>query len=172
VAAPALALAAAAEAPTSFGLKPLILGDPLEGEARGVGKVMGGMALSSRSWGLPVGGPAVLLSGGETTVSIGPGPAGKGGPDTELLLSLALALKARDGIWAIASNSDGIDGVEDAAGAPVAPNTFARMNKCGFDPKEMLARHDSYRSRGHRPNSHQHQRHPRHPHQRELANET
>ena len=62
MAAPALALAAAAEAPTSLGLKPLILGDALEGEAREVGKVMGGMALSSRSWGLPLGGPAVLLS--------------------------------------------------------------------------------------------------------------
>ncbi|ASY66306.1 D-glycerate 2-kinase (plasmid) [Sinorhizobium sojae CCBAU 05684] len=95
-------------------MKPLILGDALEGEARKVGKVMGGMALSSRSWGLPVGGPAVLLSGGETTVSIGPGPTGKGGRDTELLLSLALALKARDGIWGIAGDSDGNDGVPRA----------------------------------------------------------
>ncbi len=111
---PALALAAAAEAPASFGLKPLILGDALEGEALEVGKVMGAMALSSRSWGLSVGAPAVLLSEGETTVSIGPGPAGNGGRDTELVLSLALALKARDGIWAIAGNSEGIDGVEDA----------------------------------------------------------
>ena len=59
-------------------------------------------------------------------------------------MSLALALKARDGIWALAGNTDGIDGVEDAAGALIAPDTLVRMHRCGFDPKQMLAHHDSY----------------------------
>lgn len=144
IAAPSLALQAAADEAAKLGLTPLILGDSLEGESRDVGAVMAGIAISARRKGLPLKGPAVLLSGGETTVTIGKGPAGKGGRNTEFLLSLALTLKGADGIWAIAGDSDGIDGVEDAAGAVVTPDTLARMRAAGVDPRQSLVSHDSY----------------------------
>lgn len=144
IAAPSLVLQAAADEAVKLGLTPLILGDSLEGESRDVGAVMAGIAISARRKGLPLKGPAVLLSGGETTVTIGKGPAGKGGRNTEFLLSLALTLKGADGIWAIAGDSDGIDGVEDAAGAVVTPDTLARMRAAGVDPRQSLVSHDSY----------------------------
>lgn len=144
IAAPSLALQAAADEAVKLGLTPLILGDSLEGESKDVGAVMAGIALSASRKGRPVKGPAVLLSGGETTVTIGKGPAGKGGRNTEFLLSLALMLKAADGIWAIAGDTDGIDGVEDAAGAIVTPDTLARMRAAGVDPRQSLVSHDSY----------------------------
>ncbi|MBW9069539.1 glycerate kinase type-2 family protein [Agrobacterium pusense] len=148
IAAPSLALQAAADEAVKLGLTPLILGDSLEGESRDVGAVMAGIAISARRKGLPLKGPAVLLSGGETTVTIGKGPAGKGGRNTEFLLSLALTLKGADGIWAIAGDSDGIDGVEDAAGAVVTPDTLARMRAAGVDPRQSLVSHDSYTAFG------------------------
>ncbi|MBP2570625.1 glycerate kinase [Agrobacterium tumefaciens] len=144
IAAPSLALQAAAEEAVKLGLTPLILGDSLEGESKDVGAVMAGIALSASRKGLPLKGPAVLLSGGETTVTIGKGPAGKGGRNTEFLLSLALTLKGAGSIWAIAGDSDGIDGVEDAAGAVVTPDTLARMREVGVDPRQLLVSHDSY----------------------------
>ena len=144
IATPSLALQAAADEAVKLGLTPLILGDSLEGESRDVGAVMAGIAISASRKGLPVKGPAVLLSGGETTVTIGKGPAGKGGRNTEFLLSLALTLKGADGIWAIAGDSDGIDGVEDAAGALVTPDTLSRMREAGIDPRQSLVGHDSY----------------------------
>ena len=144
IATPSLALQAAADEAVKLGLTPLILGDSLEGESKDVGAVMAGIALSASRKGLPVKGPAVLLSGGETTVTIGKGLAGKGGRNTEFLLSLALTLKGAGGIWAIAGDSDGIDGVEDAAGAQVTPDTLARMRNAGADPRQSLVGHDSY----------------------------
>ncbi|NTA11912.1 glycerate kinase type-2 family protein [Agrobacterium tumefaciens] len=144
IATPSLALQAAADEAVKLGLTPLILGDSLEGESKDVGAVMAGIALSASRNGLPVKGPAVLLSGGETTVTIGKGLAGKGGRNTEFLLSLALTLKGAGGIWAIAGDSDGIDGVEDAAGALVTPDTLARMRNAGVDPRQSLVGHDSY----------------------------
>jgi len=144
IATPSLALQAAADEAVKLGLTPLILGDSLEGESKDVGAVMAGIALSASRKGLPVKGPAVLLSGGETTVTIGKGLAGKGGRNTEFLLSLALTLKGAHGIWAIAGDSDGVDGVEDAAGALVTPDTLARMRNAGADPRRSLVGHDSY----------------------------
>ncbi len=144
IATPSLALQAAADEAVKLGLTPLILGDSLEGKSKDVGAVMAGIALSASRKGLPVKGPAVLLSGGETTVTIGKGLAGKGGRNTEFLLSLALTLKGAGGIWAIAGDSDGIDGVEDAAGALVTPDTLARMRNAGADPRQSLVGHDSY----------------------------
>lgn len=135
IAAPVLALRAAAEAARKDGLTPLILGDALEGEARDAGILMAGIARSVERHGQPVVTPAVLLSGGETTVSIGKGPAGRGGRNTEFLLSLALTLSGAEQIWAIAGDSDGIDGTEDAAGAIVAPDTLARAQKAGLDAR-------------------------------------
>jgi glycerate 2-kinase len=144
IAAPSQALAAAAEAAHAAGLSPLILGDAIEGEAREVGAVMAGMARSVRTHGLPLAPPAVLLSGGETTVTIGRERAGKGGRNTEFLLGFAVAVQGQAGIWAIAGDSDGIDGTEDAAGALVAPDTLTRGRSCGIDARRYLARHDSY----------------------------
>ncbi|NTI26931.1 glycerate kinase type-2 family protein, partial [Rhizobium rhizogenes] len=144
IAAPSIALDAAANTARSYGLTPLILGDALEGEAREMARVMAGIALSVRDRGLPVAGPAVILSGGEATVSLGPSTGGRGGRNTEFLLSLTLALKGAAGVWAIAGDTDGIDGVEDAAGALLTPDTLVRMNRVGIDPRASLAAHDSY----------------------------
>lgn len=144
IASPRQALQAAADKARSIGLTPLILGDALEGEAREVGTVMAGIAASVRQHGLPITAPAVLLSGGETTVTIGSGSVGKGGRNSEFLLSLAIALKGREGIFALAGDSDGIDGVEDAAGAIVTPDTLAHLREAGIDPHTCLAGHDSY----------------------------
>ena len=144
IAAPSLALAAAADAAGQAGVTSLILGDALEGESCEVGTVMAGIARSVRSHGLPVRAPAILLSGGETTVSIGHGPAGRGGRNTEFLLGFALAAAGAPGVWAIAGDSDGIDGTEDAAGAIVTPDTLLRGRAMGLDARGYLSAHDSY----------------------------
>ncbi|MBO0132243.1 glycerate kinase type-2 family protein [Agrobacterium burrii] len=144
IASPSIALDAAARVARSYGLEPMILGDALEGEAREMGKVFAGIAVSSRLKGMPVGGPAVLLSGGEATVTLPSDCNGRGGRNTEFLLSLAIGLDGVPGVWAISGDTDGIDGVEDAAGALIAPDTLARMRSAGFNPRETLAKHDSY----------------------------
>lgn len=144
IATPGMALRHAAEAARGLGLAPLILGDALEGESREAGTLMAGIARSVRAHGLPLPAPAILLSGGETTVTIGAGPAGRGGRNTEFLLGLAIALNATPGIWAVAGDTDGIDGTEDAAGAFVTPDTLARARAAGLDPRAVLAAHDSY----------------------------
>ena len=135
---------AAAEAARGLGLAPVILGDALEGESREMGVVMAGIARSVRAHGQPARPPALLLSGGETTVTIGAGPAGRGGRNTEFLLGLAIALDGLPGVWAVAGDTDGIDGTEDAAGAVIAPDTLARARAAGLDPRGVLAAHDSY----------------------------
>jgi hydroxypyruvate reductase len=144
IATPMMALRAAAEAARGLGLSPLILGDALEGESREMGTVLAGIARSVRTHGEPAAAPTVLLTGGETTVTIGAGPAGRGGRNTEFLLGLAVALAGADTIWAVAGDTDGIDGTEDAAGAIVAPDTLARARALGLDPPAILAGHDSF----------------------------
>ena len=144
IATPSMALAAAAEAARAQGITPLVLGDALEGESRQLGIVMAGIARCARTHGQPLPAPCVLLSGGETTVTIGTGPAGRGGRNTEFLLGLACALDGQAGTWAIAGDTDGIDGTEDAAGAVVTPDTLARARQAGLDPRAVLDAHDSY----------------------------
>ncbi len=144
IAAPKLALEAAARAAAKAGLAPLILGDAIEGESREAGTVMAGIARSVRLNGLPVKAPAVLLSGGETTVTIGKGPAGRGGRNTEFLLGFAVAMAGEPDVFAFAGDSDGIDGTEDAAGAIVTPVTLARARAANLDPRTYLAAHNSY----------------------------
>jgi glycerate 2-kinase len=144
IATPMMALRAAAAQATAIGLRPIILGDALEGESRALAIAMAGIARGVQAHGEPAAGPAVLLSGGETTVTIGGGPAGRGGRNTEFLLGLAVALTGTPGIWALAGDTDGIDGTEDAAGAIVTPDTLARARALGSDPREVLAGHDSY----------------------------
>jgi hydroxypyruvate reductase len=144
IATPMMALRAAAKLARDMGLAPLILGDALEGEAREVGIVHAGVARSVRAHGEPVTPPAVLLSGGETTVTIGPTATGRGGRNTTFLLGLALALDGSGGIWGIAGDTDGIDGMDDIAGAMLAPDTLARVRAKGLDPRGLLAAHDSH----------------------------
>ena len=129
IAAPSLALAAAAQAAAKAGLTQLILGDAIEGESREVGIVMAGVARSVRLNEFPVKAPAVLLSGGETTVTIGKGQSGRGGRNTEFLLGFAIAMAGEPDVFALAGDSDGIDGTEDAAGAIVTPDTLARARR-------------------------------------------
>ncbi|WP_076860596.1 glycerate kinase type-2 family protein [Bradyrhizobium mercantei] len=144
LAAPFLALDAAARTARDEGLHPIILGDAIEGEARELGTVMAGIARSVVTQAQPGPAPAVLLSGGETTVMIGRGPAGRGGRNTEFLLGLAVALSGASDIWAIAGDSDGIDGTEDAAGALIGPDTLRRAAADRLDARAYLAAHDSY----------------------------
>ena len=125
-------------------MAPLILGDALEGESRELGTVLAGIARSVRSHGHPRPAPCVLLSGGETTVTFGAGPAGSGGRNTEFLLGLAAKLDGAPGIWAVAGDTDGIDGRSDAAGALVTPTTLARALAAGIEPSACLRAHDSY----------------------------
>jgi glycerate 2-kinase len=135
-------LLAAAEVARAAGVTPLILGDRIEGEARDVAKTMAGMALSCAAHGLPAKPRCVLLSGGETTVTVR--GKGRGGRNAEFLLALALALRGHPGIEAIACDTDGIDGSEDNAGAMVTADTLARARAAGLDAQAFLADNDAY----------------------------
>jgi hydroxypyruvate reductase len=142
VASPAASLAAAAAVARSRGIAPLILGDAIEGEAREVGRAMAGIALSAAGNGQPIAPPAVLLSGGETTVTVC--GSGRGGRNSEFLAGLALGLRKAEGIHALAGDTDGIDGSEPNAGAFVTPTTLARARDAGLDVAAMLAANDCY----------------------------
>lgn len=145
IATPFFALEAAADVARRAGVTPIILGDALEGESSSAGILFSGMARSIRQHGQPVAAPAVLLSGGETTVTIRSGEKpGKGGRNTEFLLACAQSLAGEPGIWALAGDSDGIDGTEDAAGALIGPHTLARGTAMGLSAEDFLKRHDSY----------------------------
>jgi glycerate 2-kinase len=144
IATPMMALDAMAAKAHTLGLAPLILGDALEGEASQMGTVMAGIARSVRAHGQPLRPPCVLLSGGETTVTMSGEGGGKGGRNTTFLLGLAIALDAAPGIWATAGDTDGIDGMDEIAGAVLTPDTLARARALGLDPRAMLAGHDSH----------------------------
>jgi hydroxypyruvate reductase len=135
-------LAAAAEAARAAGVTPLILGDAIEGEAREVAKALAGMAKSCALYGVPVRPPCVLLSGGETTVTVK--GRGRGGRNAEFLLALAVALDGAPGIHALACDTDGIDGTEDNAGAVLTADTLARARAAGIDARARLADNDGY----------------------------
>ncbi|UQR66669.1 glycerate kinase [Bradyrhizobium sp. C-145] len=137
-----MALDAAALAARRIGLEPLILGDAIEGEAREVGVAMAGIARSVLKYGTPVKRPCVILSGGETTVTIK--ARGRGGRNTEFLLSLALALDGTEDVSAMAADTDGIDGSENNAGAWFDPSFVCSASKAGFDLAELLAANDAY----------------------------
>jgi glycerate-2-kinase len=150
LATPKMALDAAAAEARRAGITPLILGDAIEGEAREVATVMAGIAESASRHGVPAARPCVLLSGGETTVTIGPklGDAGKapgrGGRNAEFLLALALRLEGLSGVSAIACDTDGIDGSEDNAGAWTDAGIFAQAREKRLSAADFLARHDAY----------------------------
>lgn len=144
VAAPSASLAAAARVAERAGVRAMILGDAIEGEAKEVATAFAGIARSVRARGLPAGVPLALLSGGETTVTIGASGAGRGGRNTEFQLALAIALSGTSNIWALACDTDGIDGTEQAAGAIVTPDTLARAASRNLDARAFLDSHDSY----------------------------
>ncbi|MDB5415723.1 MAG: glycerate kinase [Rubritepida sp.] len=144
IATPMMALKAMAETARTLGLTPLILGDALEGEARHVGQALAGIARSAAAHGLPLAAPCVLLSGGETTVTMVPGTDGAGGRNTECLLGMALAFNGAPGIWALCADTDGIDGKSDAAGAIAGPGTLEAVRRAGLDPRAALSGHRSY----------------------------
>ncbi len=142
IASPMASLEAAARTAREAGVTPLILGDAIEGEAREVGKAMAGIALSAAIHGQPIAAPAVLLSGGETTVTVR--GKGRGGRNVEFLAGLAIGLGGAAGIHALAADTDGIDGSEDNAGAIVAPDTLARARSAGLDVAGLMADNDCY----------------------------
>jgi len=142
IATPQLALEAAARLARAAGIVPYILGDAIEGEARDVGKVFAGVALQVAERDQPVSAPCVLLSGGETTVTVH--GSGRGGRNVEYLLSLAIALDGHPRIYALAGDTDGVDGQEEIAGAWIGPDSLARGWALGLRPKDMLANNDGH----------------------------
>jgi glycerate 2-kinase len=142
LATPKMALDAAAAKARELGLNALILGDALEGEAREVGRVMAGIARSALMHGEPARAPCVLLSGGETTVSVR--GQGRGGRNAEFLLSLALSLKGESVISAIACDTDGIDGSEENAGAWCDGGLLESARAKGIDLAAHLETNDAY----------------------------
>ena len=142
IATPQLALEAAAGVARQAGVAAHILGDAIEGEARDVGKVMAGIAMQVAGRGQPFTTPCVLLSGGETTVTVRGN--GRGGRNVEFLLALAVALGGHRGIHAIAGDTDGVDGQEEIAGAWLAPDTLARAWAKGIRPVASLDNNDGH----------------------------
>ena len=137
-----LSLEAAAQAAKAAGVTPVILSDAIEGEARDVGQVHAAIALEVRRRGRPFVPPVVILSGGETTVTIR-NPGGRGGRNTEFLLAFAGGIEGQD-ITALAADTDGIDGSEDNAGAFADGTTWSRIRANGHDPAGLLGMHDAW----------------------------
>ena len=151
IATPQQSLEAAAEAARAAGLEAHILSDEMEGESREVGKVQAALARAVSFRSQPFAKPCVILSGGETTVTVRKQPEGtpreqrgKGGRAGEFCLGLAQALQGRVNVWALAADTDGIDGVEDNAGAFVAPDTLERALAKGMKINQYLDRNDAY----------------------------
>jgi len=142
IATPQLALEAAARVAREAGVTPCILGDSLEGESRDLGKALAGIALQVVRHGQPLPSPCVLLSGGETTVTVR--GDGRGGRNVEFLLSLALALEGVPGVHALAGDTDGVDGREEIAGAVIGPDTLARARALGLSARHSLDTHDAH----------------------------
>jgi len=136
------ALAAAASFARQAGVTPVVLGDALEGEAREVGRALAGIARSVRRAGTSFTRPCLLLSGGETSVTVS--RTGRGGRNSEFLLSLALCIDGEEGISALAGDTDGIDGSADNAGAFADGQTAFRARSLGLDPRSHLAGNDAY----------------------------
>ncbi|MGJ7573368.1 glycerate kinase type-2 family protein [Variovorax sp. RB2P76] len=148
IATPQQSLEAAAKAAREAGVEAHILSDEIEGESREVGKVHAALARAVAHRGEPFARPCVILSGGETTVTIRarqPGQAkGRGGRAGEFCMGLAGALMGQPQVWALAADTDGIDGVEDNAGAFVTPDTLARAAAAGCKLSDHLDRNDAY----------------------------
>ncbi len=143
IATPQQSLEAAAALARAAGVGAHILSDEIEGESREVGKVHAALARAVARRGAPFAKPCVILSGGETTVTVA-AKGGRGGRATEFLLGCAIALQGERGVWVLAADTDGIDGVEDNAGAIVTPDTLARGLAQGMKAQDFLDRNDAY----------------------------
>ena len=143
IATPQQSLEAAAAVARAAGVEAHILSDEMEGESREVGKVQAALARAVARRGAPFAMPCVILSGGETTVTV-KSKGGRGGRATEFLLGCAIALQGEPGVHVLAADTDGIDGIEDNAGAIVAPDTLARAAARGLKAAECLDRNDAY----------------------------
>jgi glycerate 2-kinase len=144
ITAPQIALEAAARVAREAGLPAHILGDSLEGESRDVGKTLAAIARQVALRGQPFAPPCVLLSGGETTVTVRGRGDSRGGRNVEFLLSLAVELNGLPGVQAIACDTDGVDGAEEIAGAIITPDTLARAGALGIKPRERLDQNDGH----------------------------
>ena len=142
IATPQASLEAAAKVAGEAGYRPLILGDSIEGEASEVGRVMSGIARQVVMRDEPAPAPCALISGGETTVTVR--GQGRGGRNVEYLLSLAVCLNGLERVYAIACDTDGVDGAEEVAGAIIAPDTLKRAEALGINAKERLADNDGH----------------------------
>lgn len=142
IARPLDSLNAAADFARAHGLTPIVLGDAIEGEARDVGRTLAGIARSVVEHGLPLKAPAVILSGGETTVTVR--GKGRGGRNAECLLALGLQLQGLAGVHALCADTDGIDGVESNAGGIWHPDSAARAKAAGLDLSARLADNDAF----------------------------
>jgi hydroxypyruvate reductase len=142
IATPQKALEAAADVAREHGFTPLILSDRIEGEARDVAKALAAIGLQVAARGQPASPPCVLLSGGETTVTVR--GQGRGGRNVEFLLALALALQGHTSIQALAADTDGVDGSEEVAGAIVTPDTIERAIARGRRPALDLENNDAH----------------------------
>jgi hydroxypyruvate reductase len=143
VATPQQSLQAAARQAKIHGVTPRILGDAIQGEARVVAEDMAALVRGLAVDGKHLSRPCVLLSGGETSVTLS-GRGGRGGRNTEFLLALALALEGCPEIYALACDTDGVDGSEDNAGAVIDPTSLRRASARGLDPRAYLDAHDAY----------------------------
>ncbi|MEN9712270.1 MAG: putative hydroxypyruvate reductase [Pseudomonadota bacterium] len=148
IATPQQSLQAAAELARRAGLNAYVLSDEMEGESREVGKVHAALARATAQGKGAFAKPCVILSGGETTVTVRALPSGvpkgRGGRAGEFCLGLAVGLQSQPKVWALAADTDGIDGVEDNAGARVAPDTLTRAADLGIQPADHLDRNDAY----------------------------
>ncbi len=153
IATPRQSLSAAATVARAAGINAHILSDEMEGESREVGKVHAALARAVARHGQPFARPCVILSGGETTVTVRDKsenldkaglPPGRGGRATEFLLGCAIALQGEPGVHVLAADTDGIDGIEDNAGAIVTPSTLARALSLGIKASDYLDRNDAY----------------------------
>ncbi len=142
IASPQKSLEAAAAIAKQAGFTPIILGDAIEGEAREVGIVLAGIALQARRFSQPIKPPCAIISGGETTVTVKGN--GAGGRNVEFLLSLALKLNGAEKIYALAGDTDGIDGAREVAGAYITPETLASARKLNIDPWASLTNNDAH----------------------------
>lgn len=142
IATPQMSLEAAAQVAKDNGITPLILGDSIEGESSQVALVHAGIAKQVVKHGQPINKPCVLLSGGETTVTVRGN--GRGGRNAEFSIALALALNKLAGVYSLAADTDGIDGSEDNAGCFVSPSTLELAEKADLKPADYLANNDAY----------------------------
>lgn len=142
IATPQQSLEAAAAVALAAGVQPHILSDSIEGEARHVGQVLAALARQVARHGMPFTPPCVLLSGGETTVTVR--GEGRGGRNVEFLLSLGVALNGLPGVHALAGDTDGVDGQEEIAGAYLAPDSLQRAWAAGIRPRDSLDRNDAH----------------------------